>query len=136
METGMHNRRLISLLIAASLAASSVAFAQPGGNRNEPGPPGARQDWRGNAGQQNDRGPQRGPGNFHSRQDRDDGPNHGFRKGGRLPAEYRNRQYVVNDWRSHDLRAPPRGYHWVQAGGDYVLVAITTGIIMELLLNR
>jgi Ni/Co efflux regulator RcnB len=29
----------------------------------------------------------------------------------------------------------PRGYHWVQAG-DYVLVAIATGIIVQLLLNN
>jgi Ni/Co efflux regulator RcnB len=43
---------------------------------------------------------------------------------------------VVNDWRGHGLRTPPRGYQWVQTGGDYVLVAIATGIISELLLSR
>jgi Ni/Co efflux regulator RcnB len=42
----------------------------------------------------------------------------------------------VNDWRSHRLSAPPRGYQWVQVGGDYVLVAIATGIIAQLLLNQ
>jgi Ni/Co efflux regulator RcnB len=68
--------------------------------------------------------------------DRGAGPAHDFYKGGRLPAYYRNRQYVVNDWRGHGLRSPPRGYQWVQTGGDYVLVAIATGIIFELLLNR
>jgi Ni/Co efflux regulator RcnB len=57
-------------------------------------------------------------------------------RGERLPSYYRSPQYVVNDWRGHGLRTPPRGYHWVQTGGDYVLVAITTGIILELLLNR
>mgnify|MGYP003520550862 CR=1 FL=1 len=31
---------------------------------------------------------------------------------------------------------PPRGYHWVQTGGDYVLVAIATGIILQLILNN
>jgi Ni/Co efflux regulator RcnB len=64
------------------------------------------------------------------------GPNHNYYKGQRLPAEYRHRQYVVDDWRTHNLRAPPRGYHWVQTGGDYVLVAIATGVILELLLNN
>ncbi|MES1163856.1 MAG: RcnB family protein, partial [Rhizobacter sp.] len=29
-----------------------------------------------------------------------------------------------------------RGYHWVQTGGDYVLVAIATGIIASILLNQ
>ncbi|HEY8358233.1 MAG TPA: RcnB family protein, partial [Ramlibacter sp.] len=37
-----------------------------------------------------------------------------FRRGGRLPQEMRDRQYVVNDWRGHRLAAPPRGHHWVQ----------------------
>jgi Ni/Co efflux regulator RcnB len=63
------------------------------------------------------------------------GPNHDLRRGGRLPANYRNRQYVVNDYRSHNLRPPPRGYHWVQTGGDYVLAAIATGVITDLIIN-
>jgi len=59
-----------------------------------------------------------------------------WHRGGRIPPEYRNRQYVVNDWRGHHLNAPPRGYQWVQVGGDYVLVAIATGIIAQLLLSQ
>jgi Ni/Co efflux regulator RcnB len=43
---------------------------------------------------------------------------------------------VVSDWRGHHLTAPPRGHQWVQVGGDYVLVAVTTGIIAQLLLNH
>jgi Ni/Co efflux regulator RcnB len=43
---------------------------------------------------------------------------------------------VVDDWRGHHLSPPPRGYHWVHTGGDYVLVAIATGIILQLLLNN
>lgn len=67
-----------------------------------------------------------------------DGPGAGYRfyRGGRLPSEYRNRQYVVDDWRDHHLRRPPRGYHWVQAGPDYLLVAIATGVIASILLNQ
>lgn len=64
------------------------------------------------------------------------GPQHNYYKGGRLPPEYNHRQYVVEDWRGHRLSAPPRGYHWVQTGSDYVLVAITTGVIMSLLLSN
>ncbi len=43
--------------------------------------------------------------------------------GDSLPREYRNRTYVVDDWRSHRLTPPPRGYQWVQIGRDYALVA-------------
>jgi Ni/Co efflux regulator RcnB len=64
------------------------------------------------------------------------GPDHAFYRGGRLPPEYRSRQYVVDDWRAHHLSAPPRGYHWVQTGGDYVLAAIATGVIASILLNQ
>lgn len=63
------------------------------------------------------------------------GPSHNFRRGTYLTPQYRSRQYVVDDWRGHHLKAPPRGYHWVQTGGDYVLVAIATGLILEILLN-
>jgi Ni/Co efflux regulator RcnB len=58
-----------------------------------------------------------------------------WRRGGRMPSEYRHRQYVVSDWRAHQLAPPPRGYQWVQVGGDYVLAAIATGIIAQLTLN-
>ena len=64
------------------------------------------------------------------------GPDHNFYRGGRLPPQYRNHQYVVDDWRGHHLNAPPRGYQWVQTGGDYVLVAIATGIIAQILLSQ
>jgi Ni/Co efflux regulator RcnB len=64
------------------------------------------------------------------------GPDHAFRRGGRLPQNYRSNQYVVDDWRGHHLTSPPRGYHWVQTGADYVLVAVATGIIAQVLLNQ
>ena len=68
--------------------------------------------------------------------DRGAGPDHSFYRGERLPREYRNRSYVVDDWRGHHLSAPPRGYHWVQTGSDYVLAAIATGIIAQILLSQ
>ena len=64
------------------------------------------------------------------------GPRHEFYRGGRLPSEYRGRTYVVDDWRGHHLSAPPRGYHWVQAGSDYVLAAVATGVILDVLLSQ
>lgn len=73
---------------------------------------------------------QRNPG------ERGAGPNHNFYRGARLPTRDHNRYAVVDDWRGHRLNQPPRGYHWVQTGGDYVLVAIATGIILQLMLNN
>jgi Ni/Co efflux regulator RcnB len=64
------------------------------------------------------------------------GPSHDLRRGNRLPSRYRNNQYVVNNYRDHHLRPPPRGYHWVQTGGDYVLAAIATGVIADLIINH
>ena len=59
-----------------------------------------------------------------------------WNRGDRLPAQYRDRQYIVDDWRGHNLSAPPRGYQWVQNGSDYLLVALATGLIAQLLSNR
>jgi len=64
------------------------------------------------------------------------GPNHDWHRGGRLPSEYRGHRHEVRDWRSHHLSAPPRGYHWVEANGDYVLAAVATGIILDTLLTQ
>lgn len=59
-----------------------------------------------------------------------------MRRGERLAQYYRGDYYVVNDWRSRRLHAPQHGYHWVQAGNDYALVAIATGLIASVLLNH
>lgn len=59
-----------------------------------------------------------------------------FRRGGRIPQGYRGQAYVVDNWRAHRLQAPPRGQHWVQVGPDYVLVAIATGVITQLILAQ
>lgn len=45
--------------------------------------------------------------------------------------------YVVNDWRGYGLRTPPRGYYWRRSdSGDYLLVALATGIIADIILNH
>jgi Ni/Co efflux regulator RcnB len=132
----MHRRTLACLILALSVLPGSFTLAQDRGRQNDrdrqdqgrrDGPPSSRD----NNGRYGDQG--RG---WDRRDERGAGPNHAFYRGQRLPTQYRSRQYVVNDWRSHQLRAPPRGYHWVQTGGDYVLVAIATGVILELLLNQ
>lgn len=80
-----------------------------------------------------DRGDRSG---YRGHEGRGAGPDHSYYRGERLPREYRSHTYVVDDWRGHHLSAPPRGYHWVQTGSDYVLVAIATGIIAQILLSQ
>lgn len=45
--------------------------------------------------------------------------------------------YVVNDWRGYGLRTPPRGHYWRRSdSGDYLLVALATGIIADIILGH
>jgi Ni/Co efflux regulator RcnB/surface antigen len=51
-------------------------------------------------------------------------------RGDRLPDQYRQQQYYVNDWQQHGLRRPPRGYRWVRDdNNDFFLALIATGVI-------
>lgn len=63
------------------------------------------------------------------------GPRHDLYRGARLPSVYHGDRYVVRDYHRYNLSAPPRGSHWVRAGNDYLLVALATGIIANVLLN-
>ena len=162
----MHQNTFLNVVLALALATAGSAFAQGNsrhdrGNNNCrdgncAGPdqrhrpsPNARQPNRPDFQQRNDDrhppqryaqpryDPQPRMGNDMRRGDhRGAGPDRSYYRGDRLPLQYRSRQYVVNDWRGHHLNAPPRGYHWVQSGSDYLLVAITTGIILQLLLSN
>lgn len=56
-----------------------------------------------------------------------------WRKGDRLGA-YRTRYVEVTDWRARHLKAPPRGYHYVETDtGDVILAAVATGIIASII---
>jgi Ni/Co efflux regulator RcnB len=114
----MNNKTLMAVLAAASLAFSGLAMAK--GNDDKHG------HGHGN----------KKPGKHHRHDGRGAGPDHNFYKGGHLPAQYRTKGYWVDDWRGHRLSAPPAGYHWVQTGGDYVLVSNNTGIIFQINLGQ
>lgn len=62
-------------------------------------------------------------------------PHAEWRKGGRVPNEYRGRNYVVNDWRGYRLQQPPRGYQWIGVGSDFVLAAVATGLIAQIVVG-
>ena len=135
------NRRVgkavISAVLALTMGAGQLAFAQGNSHRNDrdrdEGRHNDRRDDSGNRHDNRDFGRRH---NEERRHGRGAGPNHEYYRGDRLPSEYRHRNYVVNDWRSHNLSAPPRGHQWVQSGGDYLLIAVATGIIAQLLLSR
>lgn len=147
----MKSKAVVSAILAMSMSVGGFSFAQGSGldpDRNAGGRDGqgqrnaqaqrhAQQDRRDHQARQLNRWQNQGHANNYAHQgERGAGPDHQFYRGGRLPPQYRSRQYVVNDWRVHHLNAPPRGYHWVQTGGDYVLVAIATGVILQILLSQ
>lgn len=131
------NKPLTWLLAGgAALCMAVPAFAQQYRDDDRPPPPG-----------QNDRHHDSGP--EHGRDDRpgrddghyadrgpgpgDRGDQHQWQRGDR----YDGPRYVVDDYRRYDLPPPPDDRHrWVRdRNGDFVLIAITTGIITDLLLN-
>lgn len=136
----MKNKMIATALLALTVAASGSAFAQRGDRDGRDDHSNGRDNYsqqrddhqRGNSeDHRNDRGQK-----FVRDDSRGAGPRHDMRRGQRLSQEYRNNRYVVSDWRSRHLSAPPRGQHWVQTGNDYVLASIATGIIAQVLLNN
>lgn len=59
-----------------------------------------------------------------------------WRRGAYLPPSYRDRGYVVYDYGRYRLRPPPRGYYWYRDGNDYLLAAIATGLILDVIVNN
>jgi len=127
----MKRKAIISAIMATCLTTGGFAFAQSYETRDHGGRIELAQH-----GDDRERRDDRRDVRGDRHEGRGAGPNHNFYRGERLPRDYNHRQYVVDDWRAHHLRQPPRGYHWVQTGGDYVLAAIATGIIADILLNN
>jgi Ni/Co efflux regulator RcnB len=145
----MKSTAIVCAIAAATMGLSSLSFAQ-GQDRRGPGTDqrfeqrGDRQEARRDA-QEARRDIREGRRDLReARNDRRDARNDRhynarsaeFHRGRHIPREYRSNQYVVNDWRGHRLSAPPRGHQWVQVGSDYVLIAVATGVIVNLLLNQ
>ena len=143
----MNTKSVISGLMAVCMMASAPAFAQRydgGHDRNDQVQRGndySRDHDRNDRNDRNDHNRGNNYGNNYGQSNqgygaRNDGYRYQMRRGERLPDQYRGSRYVVNDWRGRHLSAPPRGYQWVQANNDYVLAAIATGLIAQVLLNH
>jgi Ni/Co efflux regulator RcnB len=59
-------------------------------------------------------------------------PHKDWHRGDRMPAEYRHHNFQLDDWHSHGLHRPARGYHWMGVNGQYVLVNNRTWAISEI----
>ena len=133
----MNKKIIVSAMLAALAAYSVSAYAQDRHAQNEHGA--QQQGQRGNNERHdNDRRdihghPDKGPQHAGNR---GAGPRHDLHKGNRVPTAYRNKQHYVSDWRGRHLSAPPRGHQWVQVDGDYVLMAVATGLITQLILGN
>ena len=111
-------KRLLIAATALSLVTGSAAMAQPYHND--------RHDSRS---ERHDNRYDNG------RYDRHDNRGHHWARGQRLPSEYRTRGHYV-DYRRHHLRAPPRGYQWVQVDNNYVMVALASGLIASIIASN
>lgn len=59
-----------------------------------------------------------------------------WKRGYRVNASERRRFSNVNDYRRYRLAPPPRGYRWVRADNDYLLIGVTSGIISSIIAGR
>ena len=57
-----------------------------------------------------------------------------FYRGGYLPRTYWQPTYYVSNWQAYpSLYAPPAGYRWMNVDGNFLLVALATGLIANAL---
>ncbi|OLP61706.1 hypothetical protein BJF93_08895 [Xaviernesmea oryzae] len=58
---------------------------------------------------------------------------HSWKRGHRLSREERRRVQDVRDFRRYRLAPPPRGYRWVRADRDFLLISIGNGTISNVI---
>ncbi|WP_312935913.1 RcnB family protein [Pseudomonas sp.] len=153
-------KNLTVLCTLLMLGTPLAGFAQPGGgpDNRDGGPQGGQPQ--GQQGRPQPQGHQAGQPPGQSPQQRPQQPGNANRHGGGQPAyrdpgfrpqagmpvphqqwqrghvvepQYRDDRYWVTDWRARQLSAPPPEHRWLRVNGDYVLVAIATGVITSIL---
>ncbi len=150
MEFSMSTKtkRSVALLMGLALAiAPAVANAQrgpggDGGHRDGGGPGGRDRGGPGGGGYHDRGGPGgggRGPGGNGHRGPGGDGfrgagPHRGMWRSG---DRYNGGGVFVDSWRRYPgLYAPPPGYRWIDYGGSFLLAAITTGVISNVIMGN
>ena len=65
------------------------------------------------------------------------GKHKGWHKGDRVDVVYLQPRYYVEDYRVYRLAPPPPGHRWIRdPDGRFILVAVATGIIADILLHH
>lgn len=140
----MIRKCLSTVLIVTTLGLSSVAMAQPGQPDQGPqnGQPTKMQQQPGNGenghrappghAQRSSRPSQNGP----QQALKGPQPHQDWHQGGKMPQDYRDDRYAVSDWRAHQLPEPAHGQRWMEINGDYVLVAVATGVIASIMIGH
>jgi Ni/Co efflux regulator RcnB len=118
-------KRLLLTTALATLVLSSPVFAGEHGHGH----------GHGNDHGYSDRGNDRGW------DDHDRGRHEGwykpYRRGERIDVVYLQPRYYVPDYRVYHLAPPPPGHRWIRyPDGRFLLVAIATGVITDILLNH
>ncbi|MDZ3994515.1 RcnB family protein [Pseudomonas sp. Teo4] len=134
-------KTLTVLCAALMLGAPLATFAQPGPPQGHDGGP--SHDGRPQQGQYQGHPQQQGrPGNSHSQSYRNPNfrpqpgmpvPHQQWKRGHAVEPMYRGDRYWVTDWKARHLPPPPHEHRWLYVNGDYVLVAIASGVIVNIL---
>jgi Ni/Co efflux regulator RcnB len=141
-ESPVNRKRLFAATaVAALLLGGAGALADPPGDRGH-GQDKAREDGGQDRGNRDGYGDARG--NNPKDQGRHDNGRHrgwekqAYRRGERLPERYSSSEYYVTDYQRYHLREPERGYRWVRDDddGQFILVAVATGIITDIILGH
>ena len=124
-------KRIAATVLSLSLLASATAFAGPSQDRDRDN---ARHDAPQRSAAPHHQGPAHtGPapaahnGARHASQN---SAHHAPRKGERLPQHQRGNR--VADYNRHGLRKPGRGNEWRKLDQRYVLMAVATGLIIDI----
>lgn len=140
-------KKTVALLCAALMMSAPLAsFAQPGTERDydqhgpdkRPHPDGQPQhDEHGQQGRDQARPPHADPHAYRNPGYRPQAgmpvPHREWRSGVVVEPRFRGDRYWVTDWHARHLYAPPRDHRWLYINGDYVLIAVATGVIVNIL---
>lgn len=120
----MKHRTMQTVALALSVALGSLTAAAPALADDDHGDRGPVSEHHGYGHDRGDHG--------RAADHRREVPHRDWHRGDRVPEHYRGRGYEIRDWRAHRLHAPGRGERWVRVNGDYVLIAVTTGLILSI----
>lgn len=124
---------LAGMAALALMASPALAQPGPGWQGHMSGPEGSMPGWQGHMS-----GPEGsmpgGMGPYHHYGYRNGGghgrPPWGWRRGDHF---YGPRPVIIHNYGYYHLLPPPPGYYWVQTDGQFLMIAVATGLIVNIL---